>query len=473
MSSFLNPQEERKADHRSIFWLNTKSKPINQERVEQLMKTEWELFQRGTLGSKEEFERAVHSTPLGVTSSFQHWKPYPISIVSGEGAYLVDSDGRRMLDLSMGFGAMMAGHLNPLVVKELTKSLSQGTLFVSPSPTSRQAAEQICERFGLDQIRFTNSGSESTMYAVRLAKAYSSKPAIIKVEGGYHGSYDPFQVSCKPNLSDAGDGENPTPVLAQAGCNPGEVFVVPYNNLPSLEKILKEHHQKISCFILEPVLQNISLVVPDEGYLQGVRDLCTQYDVILIFDEVKTGLTAGPRGTTGRVGVAPDLICLAKSIGAGVPVGAFGGKKKYMDAITDGRFCHCGTFNGSPIAMAGVRAMNMLCTDEAIMTAESFNAQALYRIQDIIQEYELPAQICGFGVKGAIQWSTKRVRNYRDYKATDFKVAELHWLWMVNRNIITPPGLDEQWLISLSHGQTEVDLLVEDFRSFAKALRQQ
>ena len=394
-----------------------------------------------------------------------------MSIISGEGAYLTDVDDRHLLDMSMGFGAMLVGHLNPHVVKEITRSLSQGTLFVAPSPIARDAAERLCRRFRLDQVRFTNSGTEATMSAVRLARACSGKKAILKLEGGYHGSYDPFSVSCKPPLAKAGPAEAPTPHEDYVGLVPGEVFVVPYNDLVALELVLQEHADKIACFILEPVMQNVALVLPDAGYLEGVRELCTQYGVILIFDEVKTGLTAGTQGAAARLGVTPDLVCLAKSIGGGVPVGAFGGKKQFMDGVTDGRFPHCGTFNGNPLSMAGIRAVDEVCTPEALGRAEALNKQALSRIRDIMEEFALPAQVVGFGVKGCITWSVKQVRNYRDYKDTDFEVAELSWLWMVNRNIITPPGLDEQWLISLAHGQTEIDMLVESFRELAMALR--
>ena len=165
------------------------------------------------------------------------------------------------------------------------------------------------------------------------------------------------------------------------------------------------------------------------------------------------------------------MICLAKSIGGGLPVAAFGGKKEIMAAVSDGRMAHYGTFNANPLAMAGVRAMDMVCTEEAMETAEALNTQALDRITDVINEYQLPAHTVGFGIKGCITWSVDPVRNYRDYKATDFKVAELSWLWSLNRGIITPPGLDEQWLISLAHGQREIDLLVEDFTELAAALR--
>jgi glutamate-1-semialdehyde 2,1-aminomutase len=360
--------------------------------------------------------------------------------------------------------------LNPVVVEEAKVALEGGTLFVTPSPIARDASERICKRFGIDQVRFTNSGTEATMYAVRTAKAYSGKSAIVKIEGGYHGSYDPLTVSAKPDLKLAGPADAPYSVVP-AGTNPGVVFVVPFNNLVALEKVFAEDHESIACFILEPVLENLGIVLPDAGYLQGVRDLCTRYGIVLIFDEVKTGLTAGAQGAAHRIGVQPDLICLAKSIGGGLPLAAFGGKKEVMAAITDNRMAHFGTFNGNPLAMAGVRAMDKICTVEALGKAEALNNQALTRISEIISEFQLPAHTVGFGVKGCVTWSKDPVRNYRDYKATDFQVAELSWLWSMNRGIITPPGLDEQWLISLAHTQAEIDILVNDFRSLAVALR--
>jgi glutamate-1-semialdehyde 2,1-aminomutase len=343
-------------------------------------------------------------------------------------------------------------------------------LFVTPSPISTDAAERICKRFGIDQVRFTNSGTESTMYAVRVARSVTGRMGLLKVEGGYHGSYDPFVVSSKPSLDVIGDPENPTPAI-DGNLVPGDIYVVPFNNLAALERMFEANSSKIACFIVEPVLENLAIVLPDAGYLEGVRALCDKYDVILIFDEVKTGLTAGAHGAAARLGVQPDLITLAKSIGGGVPLAAFGGKKKYMDAVADGRLAHFGTFNGNPLAMAGVRAVDKICTDEALAKAEALNMQALERITQIIEQYQLPAHTVGFGVKGCITWSTLPVRNYRDYKATDFKIAELSWLWSLNRGVITPPGLDEQWLISLAHGQEEIDILVEDFRSLAQALR--
>ncbi|NQW64568.1 MAG: aspartate aminotransferase family protein [Actinobacteria bacterium] len=446
------------------------SKPFDTSHLQKILQEQLDLYKNSTLGSDLEHQLATQTIPLGAHSTFQSFEPYPVSIVSAKGAWMTDVDGRKMLDLSMGFGAMLAGHLNPDVVSELRDALDVGTLFTTPSPLSRDAAERICRRFGIDQVRFTNSGTESTMYAVRTARAYSGKEGVVKVEGGYHGSHDSVLFSNKPALAKAGPADAPTPVIPNASVA-GEVYVVPFNDADALENLFEKHSKTIACFIVEPVLENIGIVLPDEGYLEAVRDLCDKYKVVLIFDEVKTGLTAGPQGAAQRLGVIPDLICLAKSIGGGIPLAAFGGKAEFMLPVSDGRMPHLGTFNGHALAMAAVRAVDKICTVAALDKAESLNKDALIRIREVIDEYELPAHTVGFGVKGCITWSDTPVRNYRDYKATNFQIAELSFLWSLNHGVITPPGLDEQWLISLAHGQAEIDFMVNDFKEFAKTIR--
>ena len=443
-----NPQTFRSVPNRA--------RPIPQSRIQELLFSEKEKFTKRAPQSGVENERASKVTPLGVASSFQHWDPYPISIIAAKGAWMKDVDGRDMLDLSMGFGALLVGHLNDEVVKEAKETLEVGTLFATPSPITRDGAEIIARRFGLDLVRFANSGTEATMYAIRTARAATGKLGVVKIEGGYHGSYDPLMVSAKPTLDRAGSALDPNSVPLPATV-PGEVWVVPYNNAEALERTFKSHKDEIACLIMEPVMENIGIVVPDLGYLERVRELCDQYGILLIFDEVKTGLTAGPQGAAQRFGIKPDLITLAKSIGGGIPVAAFGGKREYMETIVSGTHAHLGTFNGHYLAMAGIRAVDRLCSPEALQRCEDYNRLALTRIAEIINEYEIPAHTVGFGVKGCITWSSTPVRNYRDYRATDFDIAELSFFWSLNRNVMTPPGLDEQWLISLAHGQREID----------------
>lgn len=449
----------------------TRYTPINESRVKKLTAEEWKKFRSLTTASGEHNKRASKVLPLGVTSSFQHWDPYPLTIASAKGAYFKDVDGRKLLDLSMGFGAMLVGHLNKHVVRAVKKAMrSTGTLFVTPSPIATEAAERFKKRFDVDMLRFTNSGTESTMYAIRAARAATGKKAIIKVEGGYHGGYDPLLVSVKAPISKLGPADAPKPYYPQEA-EGGEVFVVPYNDLARLEAVLKKDSKKIACFMVEPIIENLSIILPDEGYLEGVRALCDKYKVALIFDEVKSGLTAGVAGAAKRVGVKPDLITLAKSIGGGLPVAAFAGKKEYMQTVVDGRMAHFGTYNGNPLVMAAVIAVDEIATVEALDAAEKINNDTLDQMDAIIDEYALPAHTVGFGVKGAVIWSPTPVRNYRDFKATDFGIAELSWLWGINRGIITPPGLDEQWLVSFSHTQKDMNKMVESFRELAKALR--
>lgn len=446
--------------------------PINESRVKKLTAEEWKKFRAATPNSGEHNKRASKVLPLGVTSSFQHWDPYPLSIVSAKGAYFKDIDGRKLLDLSMGFGAMLVGHLNKDVVRAVKKAMrSTGTLFVTPSPIATEAAERFQKRFAIDMLRFTNSGTESTMYAIRAARAATGKKAIIKVEGGYHGGYDPLQVSVKAPIDKIGPAKAPKPFYPPE-VEAGEVFVVPYNDADRLEAILKKDSKRIAAFMLEPIIENLSIILPDEGYLKRVRELCDKYNVALIFDEVKTGLTAGVAGAAIRVGVKPDLITLAKSIGGGLPLAAFGGKKEYMQTLVDGTMPHFGTYNGNPLVMAAAIAVDNIATPEALASAEAINNATLDAMDKIIDEYALPAHTVGFGVKGAVIWSPTPVRNYRDFKSTNFEIAELSWLWGINRGIITPPGLDEQWLVSFAHTQKDMNKMVESFRDLAKALRQ-
>ena len=445
--------------------------PISKTRVKKLLAQEWATFRSLTTNSGTHNKRASKVLPLGVTSSFQHWDPHPISIVSAKGAYFKDVDGRKLLDLSMGFGAMLVGHLNKDVVRAVKKTMrSIGTLFVTPGPLATEAAERFQKRFDIDMLRFTNSGTESTMYAIRAARAATGKKGIIKIEGGYHGGYDPLQVSVKAPVEKLGTVSAPKayyPPEVEAG----EVFVVSYNDTVRLEAIMKKHGKTIAAFMMEPIVENLSIILPDEGYLNTVRELCDKYKIALIFDEVKTGLTAGVAGAAIRVGVKPDLITLAKSIGGGLPLAAFGGKKEFMQPVVDGRMAHFGTYNGNPLVVAAAIAVDKIATPEALDKAEKINNATLDAIDKIIDEYALPAHTVGFGVKGAVIWSPTPVRNYRDFKATDFELAELSWLWGINRGIITPPGLDEQWLVSFAHTQNDMNKLVRSFREFAKAIR--
>ncbi len=442
------------------------------DRAKDITKRELATYAERTAGSQKANARARKVLPLGVPSSFQAYDPYPIVIASADGPNMVDVDGNSYTDYDMGFGALFVGHRHPAVLRALDAQIAQGTLFVNPCESNAEVAEMLAARYQLPMWRFTNSGTEATMDALRVARAATGRHKICKVEGGYHGHHDEVMVSMKPALHLAGPADAPNSVPASAGITPGVVadtVVVPYNDVVALERVLATG--EIAAFIVEPAMENIGICLPQPGYLQKVRELTTKYGTLLVFDEVKTGITAGWGGASGFVGVQPDLVALAKSIGGGLPLGAFGGKQQYMDEITEGRVVHLGTYNGNPLCMAAARAvLAEICTHEETQATIARNAALIAELDSIIDGAGLPAHTVQFGAKGCVTWAEEPIRNYRDYKATDFDLAFAQWIHGINRGILLPPGLDEQWLISVMHEERDAMRYAEVFASFVDDL---
>ena len=245
--------------------------------------------------------------------------------------------------------------------------------------------------------------------------------------------------------------------------------VVPYNDAGALERALQGGD--VACFIVEPAMQNIGICMPDKGYLEAVREITRRFGTMLIFDEVKTGITASYSGASGYFGVTPDLVALAKSIGGGFPVGAFGGKAEYMALISDGRVVHLGTYNGNPLVMAAAKAtLGEACTHAAHDQATARNDRLVDACQVIIDRAGVPAHTVRLGAKGCVTWSREPIRNYRDYKATDFDLAFAQWIHGINRGVLLPPGLDEQWLISVMHSDDDAARYADVFGEFVAEL---
>src|SRR5262245_30069811 len=436
--------------------------------------TERELatYSTRTAASQAATDRARKVLPLGVPSSFQAYDPHPIVVRHAAGCRMTDVDGNEYVDYDMGFGALFAGHMNPVVAAAARAQLDDGTLYVTPCELNAEVAELLRDRYGLPLWRFTNSGTEATMDAVRVARGATGRDKIVKVEGGYHGHHDELMISMKPSLEEAGPADAPRSVPATAGIASGVVAdtnVVPYNDADALDRVLASGD--IACFIVEPVMENIGICLPRPGYLEAARELTTRHGALLIFDEVKTGITAGYGGATGHFGIEPDLVTLAKSIGGGFPVGAFGGRQEYMDLITEGKVLHLGTYNGNPLVMAAARAtLAEACSAAETEAAIERNRRLVAACQRVIDDAGLPAHTVQFGAKGCVTWSATPVRNYRDYKATDFDLAFAQWIHGINRGVLLPPGLDEQWLISVMHTDDEAARYAEVLAEFADEL---
>ncbi len=442
------------------------------DRAKKITERELAVYKERTRGSQAATERARKVLPAGVPSSFQAYDPHPIVVKHASGSRMVDVDDNSYVDYDMGFGALFAGHMHPAVRRAVEAQLDHGTLYVTPCELDAEVAELLGDRYGFPMWRPTNSGTEATMDAIRLARGVTKREKLVKVEGGYHGHHDEVMISNKPALAVAGPADAPWSVPQSAGITQGtidDVIVIPFNDAPALERALAS--REVACFIVEPVMENIGICLPQPGYLEAVREICSKYGTLLIFDEVKTGLTAGYGGATQKLGVTPDLVTLAKSIGGGFPVGAFGGKAEYMNLIATGEVLHLGTYNGNPLVMAAAKAtLTEVCTREAIDAAIALNHRLVEACQKIIDDAGLPAHTVEFGAKGCITWSIDPVRNYRDYKATDFDLAFAQWMHGINRGILLPPGLDEQWLISVMHTEADAMRYADVFAEFVAEL---
>lgn len=442
------------------------------ERAREITRRELGRYAERTRASQIATDRARQVLPLGVPSSFQAYDPHPVVVRSARGCHMEDVDGNRYIDFDMGFGALFAGHLHPAVERAVREQLDDGTLYVTPCESNAEVAELLRDRYGLPMWRFTNSGTEATMDAIRVARGVTGRDKIVKVEGGYHGHHDEVMISMKPPVDQAGPADRPIAVPSTAGITQAvlaDTIVIPYNDPEALERELRSG--EVACFIVEPVMENIGICMPQPGYLEAVRAITERYGTLLIFDEVKTGITAGYGGATGVLGILPDLVSLAKSIGGGFPVGAFGGRREYMDQITAGKVLHLGTYNGNPLVMAAARAtLTEACDAAATDEAIARNHRLIAACDAVIHRAGLPAHTVAFGAKGCITWAPEPIRNYRDYKATDFDLAYAQWIHGINRGILLPPGLDEQWLISVMHDDENTMCYAEAFEEFVVEL---
>ena len=448
---------------------------LNPEIVEEIVAREEEYFRRRTPRSHEIHERAKSSLPMGVSSSFQAVQPYPLFISHAQGSHIWDYDGNQYADFHLGFGSLLVGHAHPLLVEALRDQLGKGSLYSLPCPDSVFLAEEMVRRFApIEQLRFCNSGTEATMDALRVARAHVGRDKIVKIEGSYHGHHDTVLISTKPSLEAAGPADRPNSVPASKGI-PSDVknntIIAPFNDAEALERILTEHEGEVAAVITEPVLMNVGIVLPEEGYLKSLREVTRRHDVLLIFDEVKTGVTVAPGGITELYPVEPDLICLAKSIGGGMPIGAFGGRTDVMRHINHEEVVHLGTFNGNPMSMrAGLVTLTQIFTLEAHAHATDLSKQLAEGYVGIIEEYDMPMHVAQIGAKGCAMFRYARARNYRAWWEIDMRVSYAYWLFLANRGILFPPGFDDQWTVSVQHTQADIDHHLHVFQQFVQEL---
>ncbi len=445
-------------------------------KIDEIIARQEEIFVARQSESRRMAGRANRALAGGVTSSWQITKPQPVWLSHGKGSKIYDVDGNEYVDLHGGYGAALAGHGHPAIVEAVRSQAGLGTHFAQPTPAAILVAEELTRRFGLPLWRFANSGTEATMDAVHLMRAVTGRDLIIKVEGCYHGHHDSVQVSVCPEPDDVGPAHKPAQVASSTGIPRAIIdltLVAGFNDLEGVARLLDENPGQVAGMIIEPIMMNAGIIKPEPGYLAGLKDLLHSCGALLTFDEVKTGLTAGPGGATRVTGVTPDIICLAKAIGGGVSVAAIGGTEEAMGHVSSGGYEMVGTFNGNPLAMAACRAM--LCevaTPAAYERIEALRLQAVAGLQREIDRNGLRAQVVSVGAKGCVVFSAEPVRDFRGFLGIDDSYSHAHWLYQHNGGVFLPPwGKIEQWLISVQHDEADIERFTGNFAGFAAALR--
>jgi glutamate-1-semialdehyde 2,1-aminomutase len=451
---------------------------INRERVEELTEIELAALNERTKGSAATYERARRSLSGGVASSYQLRDPWPIYLRDGEGPRVTDVDGNVYWDFHNGFGSMVQGHAHPAIVEAVRERVAQGTHFAAVTEDAIICAENLSQRFGLERWRFVNSGSEATMDAIRIARALTGRDTIVKIFGSYHGHHDAVMVSIGVPYEEIGDRDDLASLPYGAGV-PKAVsdmtIAVPFNDAAAMERRIERliaEGRAPACVIMEAAMMNLGVVLPQPGYLEQVREITSRHGIVLIFDEVKTGLAIAAGGATERFGVKPDMVTLAKTLGGGLPSGAIGATEHVMSVVEDGSVYQVGTYNGNPLSMAAARAsLERVLTPEGYRHLDALNDRILAGCEEVIARHNLPGYAVGIGSKGCVTFSPIPIIDYETFKVSqDVAVTDLAWLWNMNRGIYMTPGREEEWTLSVTHTDEAVDAYVSAFAEMATAL---
>jgi glutamate-1-semialdehyde 2,1-aminomutase len=424
------------------------------------------------------YERARQALAGGVASSYQVRDPWPIYLSHGLGSRVWDVDGNEMADFHNGFGSMVQGHAHPAIARAVRERVELGTHFAAPTEDGVVVAEELSRRFGLPRWRYVNSGSEATMDAIRVARAHTGRETIVKIFGSYHGHHDGVMVSIGVPYAKIGDREEYASLRYGEGIPQAVADLtvpVPFNDAQAMRQRIErltEEGRPPACVIMEAAMMNLGVVLPEPGYLEAVRELTRELGIVLVFDEVKTGLTIAAGGATERFGVTPDLVCLAKALGGGLPSGAIGGSEEVFESVESERVYQVGTYNGNPLSMAAARAslLEVLTTD-AYAHLDALNERLLAGCAAVIERYGLPGYSVGIGAKGCVTFSPTKVVDYESFvRNQDEEVTDLAWLYNMNRGIFMTPGREEEWTLSVAHTADDCDRFIAAFDEMASDL---
>jgi glutamate-1-semialdehyde 2,1-aminomutase len=401
--------------------------------------------------------------PGGVSSparSFRAVGMPPLVLERGRGSRVWDADGREFIDYLMAFGPLILGHAHPAVVEAVREALAQGTAFGATTALEVELARLISDALpSVEMVRFVNSGTEATMSAVRLARAYTGRAKVVKFEGCYHGHADGLLARAGSGLATLALPDSPgvPPSYAQ------ETLVLPYNDLEAVERAFQAHGEGVAAIIVEPVAANMGVVPPEPGFLEGLRRLTRAYGSLLIFDEVVTGFRLCYGGAQTLYGVEPDITCLGKVIGGGLPVGAYGGRREIMSMVApEGPVYQAGTLAGNPLAMAaGIATLRLLQQEDPYDRLEALASRLEEGLREAIAEAEAPAIVQRVGSMLTIFFTSVPVRDYASARSCDTHRFARFFARMLEQGFLIPPSQFEAWFLSLAHTQEEVAATIE------------
>ena len=451
---------------------------LDRARIAELTAREAARLDARTTASATMYERARQTLSGGVASSYQARAPWPIYLERGQGAHVWDVDGNRMVDFHNGFGSMVQGHAHPAISAAVRDRLDLGTHFAAPTEDAVVVAEELKRRFGLPRWRYVNSGSEATMDAIRIARARTGRETIVKIFGSYHGHHDYVMVSIGVAYDRIGDRDNLASLPYGAGI-PQSVadmtIAVPFNDAPAMERRIERlvaEGRAPACVIMEAAMMNLGIVLPEPGYLEAVREITRKHGIVLIFDEVKTGLCIAAGGATERFGVTPDMVTLAKALGGGLPTGAIGGTEEVFEVVENGSVYQVGTYNGNPLGVAAARAsLFEVLTPEAYGHLDKLNDHMVNGCQAIVDRYNLPGYAVGVASKGCVTFAPEKIVDYESFKQhQDGELADLAWLYNLNRGVFMTPGREEEWTLSVQHTIEDCDVFIAAFAELADDL---
>jgi glutamate-1-semialdehyde 2,1-aminomutase len=406
------------------------------------------------------FARAKNVIAGGVNSSVRAFKAVggtPVFMKSGAGAMICDIDGHEFIDYVLSWGPLILGHAHPAVVKAISAAAARGSSFGTPTEAESELAELICAMVpSVERVRFTSSGTEATMNAVRLARGYTRRDKIVKFAGCYHGAADAFLISAGSSALTLGVPNSPGIPKNVAA----DTIVVPYNHAQALENAFAEFGPQIACVIIEPCVGNMGLVLPHEGYLARVREICTRYKAVLIFDEVMTGFRVARGGVQERTGITPDLTALGKVIGGGLPVGAFGGREEIMAYLTpDGPVFHAGTLSGNPLAMAaGIATLKIVRDDPTLYDRLEVLTKLLTDgLREIFGKHDVPHQTAYAGSMFGYFFAAQAVSDLESAMKSDVGLYAKYFHAMLDRGIYLAPSQFEAGFVSSAHTTRDVE----------------